>query len=232
MRRVCRYCGHEFEGDPGANACPDCVAERSTQVVRPRVCQTCGVTFPGGPRAWYCPRCRAERQRQHNREARERKKAGTTRPIGSTAYCEICGNPYTVMGSLQRYCPGCAPEAVRQKANAGSRAWNAEHTTPEGRRAMRKAHVAEISCAVCGRMFAPTGPTTTCSPACADALARRSSAVWEANHRETRNAYHRQLHADKLAAMTDEERREYRDRINARARTNYKKRKEADKNDL
>ena len=230
MRRICKYCGTEFDGYPGANACPDCVNKRKRNVIRDRICQTCGVTFPGGPRAWYCPACREERKRQHDREAKQRKKAGTVRSLGSTAYCERCGQPYIVNGGLQRYCPDCAPQATKETANALSRAWNAEHTTPEQRRIERHMHAAEIPCKVCGRMFVPTSATLTCSPECAEELHRRNANTFEERNREARNDYHRKLLADRLEAMTEDERREYRDKINARARENYKKRKDKKEN--
>lgn len=226
MRRICKYCGQAFDWYPGALGCPECVDARRRQVVRLRTCQKCGVSFPGGPRAWYCPACRIERRRQHDREAKQRKKAGLVRSIGSTAYCERCGEPYTVNSGLQRYCPECAPEAVREAANALSRAWDAAHTTPEGRRIERRRQAAEIPCRMCGKLFVPASAAVTCSPECSEALARQTTAAWETSHREARNAYRRQRRADRLAAMTEEERQAYRDKINARARENYRKRKE------
>ena len=26
MRRICKYCGKEYDGDPGSSCCPDCAA--------------------------------------------------------------------------------------------------------------------------------------------------------------------------------------------------------------
>lgn len=227
MRMICKYCGRHFNGEPDALACPECVETRKRQVVRPRTCQTCGVVFMGGLRAWYCPTCRAERKRQQGRASKERARQGKTRAIGSTSHCERCGQPYAVTGSLQRYCRACAPEATRQAANALSKAWNAKHTTPEQRRIERHNHAAPIPCRVCGRLFVPNSVAVTCGPECAAQLKRNSFAAFEATHREQRSAYQRKRHADHLAAMTDAERQEYRDKINARARENYKKRKEA-----
>lgn len=226
MLRICKYCGKTFEGDPGASACSDCASERKTNVIRQRVCQTCGTVFDGGPRAWYCPTCREERRRQHDREYKQRKKAGQTRKIGSTAYCEVCGQPFIVNGGLQRYCPQCAPETIRHKANALSRAWNEANVTPEQRKTERHQHTATIPCVICGKLFVPSSPARTCSPACSDALSRRNRADYETKNRVARNEYHRKRLADKLAAMTEAERQAYRDKINARARENYKKRKE------
>lgn len=227
MRRVCKYCGRAFEGDPAALACPECVEKRKHQKMRPRKCISCGTIFDGGPRAWYCPACRAERRRETERAYKERAKAGKTRLLGSTAYCERCGKPYTVTGGLQRFCPACAPEAIRQTKNALSTAWNATHTSPEQRREERRIHAAPIPCVVCGTFFVPHSAAITCSPECAAKLRRTSAAARAAAHREERNAYVRQRQAERLAAMTDTERQAYRDKINARARANYKKRKEA-----
>lgn len=226
MRRICKYCRTEFDGKPDANACPDCVDKRKRNVIKDRICQTCGVTFSGGPRAWYCPACREERRRQHDREAKQRKRAGMVRSIGSTAYCERCGQPYIVNGGLQRYCPDCAPDATREAANANSRAWNATHTTPEQRKIERSRHAAEIPCKVCGRMFVPSSCALTCSPECSQELHRQNAKVFEARNRETRNAYHRKRIENRMEAMTEDERREYRAEINARARENYRKRKD------
>ena len=229
MRRLCKYCGRQFEGDPGANACPDCVEARKQNVLGRRTCRACGIVFDGGPRAWYCPECRAERRRQHDREAKSRAKAGATRPIGSTAYCEACGKPYPVRGGLQRYCPDCAPELVRRHAIAGAKAWNAVHATPEQRKAIRKAHAAPIRCVVCGRQFVPANAAVTCSEACSEIRAKCQAADYERRNREERNAYHRERAAKELSEMSGEERSAYRDKINARARKNYKKRKEQGK---
>ena len=226
MRRICKYCGAEFDGYPGANACPDCVEKRKGKVIRDRQCQTCGITFSGGPRAWYCPQCRAERKRMQSREQKQRKREGKVRSVGSVAYCERCGQPYTVNGGLQRYCPECAHVALKTAANAISRAWNAAHTTPEQRRAERHRQAAMIQCKVCGKPFIPTNAALTCSKACADVLAVQNAQAFEEKNRDARNAYRRQRYTDRLAAMTDDERMEYRDKANARARANYKKRKE------
>ena len=228
MRKVCKYCGVEFDGDPGASACPDCAVQVHKQVIRQRTCRTCGVAFPGGPRAWYCPACREERRRQQSREHKQRKAFGKVRQIGSTAHCEACGQPYTVSSGLQRYCPDCAPTLLRKHKNAASKAWNAAHTTPEERRAVRKESNAAIPCMVCGSMFVPVGPSRTCSPHCAEEAKRQAAKSWETRNREARNAYRRGLYAEKQAAMSEDERRAHRDEINARARENYKKRKERD----
>ena len=93
-------------------------------VVKDRVCRQCGAAFSGGPRAWYCPACRSERQREQNRR---HKAKGPDRLLGSTDICTVCGKPYVVRSSRQKYCPDCAYEAVRAVDRPASRAWNQAH---------------------------------------------------------------------------------------------------------
>lgn len=226
MRRLCKYCGVEYDGDPGGSCCPACAAAQRQTSLRERICTACGIHFNGGPSARYCPDCRIERRRKRDREFKQRRAAGNVRRLGSTSFCEVCGQPYTVTGGSQRYCPACAPEAIRAKDNAKSREWNAAHTTPEQRRAERQAASAPIPCAVCGRLFVPTDASLTCSTDCTTALRKQRHAQWEREHREVRNKDQRDRLAAKAKAMTPAEYAAYREKINARARENYKKRKE------
>ena len=48
MKRICKYCGKEYDGDPGSSCCPDCAAAQRATTLRPRTCRQCGVTFDGG----------------------------------------------------------------------------------------------------------------------------------------------------------------------------------------
>lgn len=138
--RICRQCGASFSsGGEEQSLCPDCLAAQKASTLRPRTCRQCGRTFPGGPRAWYCPACRAERKRDRERAHR---RSGAQRKLGSTDLCESCGKPYIVSGGLQRYCPQCAPEMIRRKDNASSRAYNAAH--PDRKQELRAA--ARLSC--------------------------------------------------------------------------------------
>lgn len=223
MKKICKYCGAGYDGDPGSSACPDCVRKQRQTSIRQRICRQCGIEFPGGPRAWYCPECRRARKR----EASRRYKAnGPARPLGSIDQCQVCGADYIVASGSQKYCPACAAEAVRKLDNAQSRRWNAENTTPEERQAVRRAATAQIPCAICGKLFTPKGKAKTCSPECKKALQKQTMAATEKRNRESRNQYHRERIAAKIAAMTPEEYKAYRDAINARARENYRKRKE------
>lgn len=58
-----------------------------------KACIDCGNVFIGHIRSVRCPECQAARTLETNRKASERKRAGATRPLGSTAYCEKCGGP-------------------------------------------------------------------------------------------------------------------------------------------
>lgn len=225
MLRICKYCGKRYDGDPGGSCCTACAAEQRRTTLRERICTICGAKFQGGPAARYCPDCRIERRREASREFKQRRAMGNVRRIGSTSLCEICGKPFTVTGGLQRYCPDCAPEAIRAKDNAKSREWAAVHTTPEQRRAERQAASAPIPCAACGKLFVPTDSSLACSPACAVALHKQQLAHWESDHSEERKRYRRDRYAMKKQALTPEEYRAYREKINAKARENYARRK-------
>lgn len=194
MKRICKYCGAGYDGDPGSTACPECVKKLRSSTIRDRICRACGATFPGGPRAWYCPTCRADRRREADRRY---KHSGPSRKIGSTDICQICGNPYTVVSGLQKYCPDCAPDAVRTIDRAQSKAWAAEHLDPKQRREARQTCTAPLLCAVCGKPFLPDDASHTCSKACQSIYARQRASKWEKTHREHRNQYHRELYRKK-----------------------------------
>lgn len=177
-KRICVKCGSPFDGEKEQRLCPACrSASRSATVKRERPCQMCGALFLGGPRARYCPSCRAKRERAHTREYQARKRAGKTRKIGSIDYCVKCGQPYTVSGSLQRYCPDCAPVAVQETVNAHKREY------ANGRLDISKARKAELSeaqmsiCAYCGKPYKQQRQETYCSPECKRELNRISNAM-------------------------------------------------------
>ena len=81
----------------------------------PQICTICGVCYMGGPNAKYCPSCRAEKQKEYNRAAKARKKAGKSILLGKTiGICAKCGNRFIYQGALQKYCKKCADEAIRE----------------------------------------------------------------------------------------------------------------------
>lgn len=194
MRRICRTCKVEYEGSPGSTLCPSCVREGRKSTIRDRVCRTCGAEFPGGPRAWYCPGCREQRKKAQAHDYHRRKVAGKSRPIGSEDLCEICGKPYTVNSSRQRYCPECAPAAWAEADRQQGREWYAANADPDKRRLTRQAHAAELLCIICGKSYIPTDASKTCSPECSAELHRRNASTWESTHRPQRNAYRRELY--------------------------------------
>ena len=69
-------------------------------------------------------------------------------------------------------------------------------------------------------------PSITCSPACSRELKKLRAREYEAEHRAEINARKKQKNREKLDAMTSEERSAYREKVNASARANYRKRKE------
>lgn len=194
MKRICKYCGVGYDGDPGSTACPACVAKLRSTTIRDRICRTCGVTFPGGPRAWYCPSCRADRRREADRRY---KRAGASRKIGSTDICQVCGKPYVVVSGLQKYCSGCAPEAVRSIDREQSKAWAVEHSDPQQRRNERQSCTAPILCVVCGKPFLPDDASHTCSKSCQAVYAKQRVARWEKDHKDYRNQYRREKRREK-----------------------------------
>ena len=195
-------------------------------VIKDRICRQCGCTFPGGPRAWYCPNCRLDRQREANRRI---KKNGAMRPLGSTDYCTVCGKIYVVNSGHQKYCPACAPDAIRAIDLIQSTAWNAQFATPEYRRALREKRKEVRRCPICGTEFMPMDASITCSRECSVELRRARNRDYEAQHRKEINARKAEQHRKKLEAMTPEELAEYREKRNAAARENYKRRKEKEK---
>lgn len=201
MRR-CLTCGADFDGISGQTLCPACAAaSRAASVVRNRTCRGCGAVFPGGPRAWYCPSCRVRRMREASARFRANGRV-SDRPMGSIDHCVICGAEYVVKSARQKYCPSCAPAAVRAVDRVASSEWARINIDMAQRTAERRAAAAEISCVICGKTFTPHSAARTCSPDCSAELARRNNAEYERTHREQRNAYRRDRYAAQKARKT------------------------------
>lgn len=165
--RVCVQCGQPFDGANEQRMCPDCrSATRAATVLRSRTCRNCGAFFQGGPRAVYCPSCRSERRKAHSREYKHRKRANRTRTLGSTDYCVLCGKSYTVMGGLQRYCPDCAPVAIRETVNTHKREYAKDRLELATARKAELTAQREVVCTHCGKTFHPRGQERYCSPEC------------------------------------------------------------------
>lgn len=207
MRRICQVCGRIFDSPYDAIKCPQCAEESKRQTVLPRICRSCGKTFSGGPRAWYCPDCRAERQKEQSLQYKQRKKSGSVRKLGSTDICPICGKPYVVNGGNQKYCPDCAPDAIRAIDREQSKSWNKENISPMQKRKARRDATSPKICVVCGKSFIPSlgkGKALTCSPECAALLKSSRFRAWETAHRQERNAYHRDRYKKSKALESDE----------------------------
>lgn len=191
--RKCKSCGKEFQGTGEQRLCPDCRKQaRADSVVRPRECISCGRTFDGGPRARYCPECRRARRKQTKSEYLRRKAAGNVRHLGSVDICQVCGGEYVVESSLQRYCPACAAEAVRQVVLPQKRERAAEHR--EEMAARKKELKADSAiCAYCGKTYTPTGSEVTCSPECAREYRRIKMGIddYKRGKRKTQPAHER-----------------------------------------
>lgn len=165
--RRCKMCGAEFPAPSKTERvlCDTCrkEAKRAT-VVRERVCVQCGAAFPGGPSAKWCPACRIERQRQRDREYKRR---GPVRQLGSTQVCERCGAEYKLEGGLQRYCPACSEDAVRENRLPKKREYQRDYDPGRDRRRALKAGVR--LCVICGEPIQgdrAMQPFVTCSDAC------------------------------------------------------------------
>ena len=215
MKLKCLMCGKEFDGPSDAIHCPDCVKIIKNTHYHPRTCKSCGAHFLGGGRASYCPACRAERQKKQKAEYEARKRAGTVRRLGSIDHCAICGKPYTVEGGLQKYCPECAPAAVGTIALEQAREYAKKHFLE--RAESRKMARAEISCAICGKMFTPRGNAITCSAECSAKLAKKRRDEWRAAHKKYLAEKNKQWFAENKEYRAEYARRK-RDRDNAKER--------------
>lgn len=103
-----------------------------------RICRNCGVEFMGGPRAWYCPGCRENRKKTQLREYKQRKAEGKTRPIGSIAYCEICGEKIIVTGGNHRFCKKCGPKHLAEVDRKQGLEWYNRNAAKINPKRMRK----------------------------------------------------------------------------------------------
>ena len=166
--KKCIKCGRLFEtARPEQAQCNDCLAAAKATTIRPRTCRQCGAVFDGGPRAWYCPNCRAERKKDAMQRFRQR---GAVRPLGSVDQCVVCGGDYVVNSARQKYCPSCAPAAVREVDRAASRRWNRDNNYYESRTPATRRGVK--ICVICGAPVPDGTNAVTCSPEC-DKLCRK-----------------------------------------------------------
>lgn len=163
MEIRCRDCGRIFTVTYRRQlCCPDCVAKHRRTTIATRICRACGVSFSGGPHAWYCPDCRQERHRKAGREYKSRAHLGNARRLGSIDQCTVCGRDYVVNGSLQRYCPDCAPAEYRRKDAEAALAYDNAHNVAQKIRDQYRSARSPIPCAVCGTPFIPNNSSRKC----------------------------------------------------------------------
>lgn len=159
--KKCLKCGKLFNTAKNSQSlCDECIAEGKATTIRPRTCRQCGAIFDGGPRAWYCPECRKIREKESAKRYRDN---GPTRPLGSIDRCSVCGKEYVVNSARQRYCPVCAPEAIREVDREASKKWNAENGFYDRTQLERSG---QKICVICGKPVPPGTPRVTCSDEC------------------------------------------------------------------
>lgn len=73
-----------------------------------KICKICGTPIYGGHNKKYCASCLKQVRADQHIKYRAREAAGISRKLGSTDICGLCGNPYSVSSSRQRYCPKCS----------------------------------------------------------------------------------------------------------------------------
>ena len=162
-------------------------------VVKDRTCRQCGKSFPGGPRAWYCPDCRLDRSWARGRENCRKRRQGiaSARPLGSTDYCVVCGQPYMVKSARQKYCPQCAPDAIRKVDKDQTKRWIEEHKDtyyPERNKKRRMSWPPkQKECVVCGKIFEVGERRVTCSPECQTEHQRRLWHTYRINKKSQEN---------------------------------------------
>ena len=172
-QHICKQCGKIYLTDkPGSTVCPECAKAIRKDVSCAKICAICGKEFVGYPRSKYCTQCKPIARREAGKRWR---KSGTVRPIGSIDLCASCGKPYTVTGSLQRYCPGCAKTVVTQNIRAAKKKYHAENAEAINAAKSERRKDRRV-CAICGNVFSSMTPTVTCSPECAAELKRQRQA--------------------------------------------------------
>lgn len=197
--RVCQECGEQFYGSQDMHYCQECARKRKKDVVRPRICIDCGNEFLGGPRARRCPAC-ADIARREAQVAR--RKNGTSRPLGSTDQCLICGKDYIVKSGRQKYCPDCQRDAMLGWQKEHKKGYAAESGQNKKKQERRKNQ--EKICAYCGRTFSTSTASNLCSDYCRKEQNKLNSCkadIKKGNHRnlqeylDKRDAYREKVKA-------------------------------------
>lgn len=234
---ICKQCGKELPKGR-TRYCSDACAgaakasrkrvnsgrERGNQqMMWHTTCISCGAEIY---RPIKCVRCKDCQDAYDRRMDAEIKSTGPRRPLGSIDLCQRCGAEYTVESGMQKYCKACSAVATRDSIRAHKRAYAAaRRADPEQGEAIRQAKrivPQKRVCRRCGKAFEARTRADYCSDACRMEANREYQRAYADAHAEEKAARRR----EKEAELT----REQRDEINARARENYRKRKEREKN--
>ena len=171
-QRICKNCGKAFVVPTGKTAylCEECAKKsKSNSVIRERKCKICGASFMGYPRSFFCPECSAERKKQQKKIYNRRK---PSRPLGSVDTCEACGKEYIVKSGLQKYCPDCAENRVRENIRLHKREYMAENLE-KSEKLKAETRGKRYICPICGKEFEKHTSAATCSAECEKELHRR-----------------------------------------------------------
>ena len=235
---ICKQCGKDLPkgrtrycSDACARAAKDSRKqvnsgrERGNQQMMWRTtCVSCGAEIF---RPVKCIRCKDCQDAYDRRRDAEIKSTGPRRQLGSIDLCQRCGAEYTVESGMQKYCKACSAVATRDSIRAHKRAYAAaRRADPEQGEAIRQAKrivPQKRVCRRCGKAFEARTRSDYCSDACRMEASREYQRAYADAHAEGKAARRR----EKAASLT----REQRDEINARARENYRKRKEREKGD-
>lgn len=230
---ICKQCGKDLPKGR-TRYCSDACA-RAAKASRKRVnsgrergnqqmmwrttCISCGAEIF---RPVKCIRCMACQDAVDRARDAMHKANGPSRPLGSTDHCQRCGKEYIVEGGRQKYCKACAHVATMDSIRAHKREYAAaRRADPEQGEAIRQAKrivPQKRVCRRCGKAFDASTRAEYCSDACRREASREYQLAYADAHAEEKAARRR----EKAASLT----REQRDEINARARENYRKRKE------
>lgn len=234
--RICAHCGMELPKGRTRYCCDSCA--RAAKAGRKRVnsgkprgnqqmmwhttCISCGAEIY---RPIKCVRCKDCQDAYDRRRDAEIKSTGPRRQLGSIDLCQRCGAEYTVESGMQKYCKACSASATRDSIRAHKRAYAAERRAdPDQAEAIRQAKrilPSQRTCKRCGKAFEARTRADYCSDVCRKEAYREYQHQYSMAHAAQKAARLRKKAAD----MTREQRNE----INARARENYRRRKEREK---
>lgn len=97
-----------------------------------KICKICGSPIYGGHNKKYCESCLKQVRADQHIKYRAREAAGISRKLGSTDICGLCGNPYSVSSSRQRYCQKCSSISPRPSRRVLPDDYYTSGATPTG----------------------------------------------------------------------------------------------------